>query len=84
MRAPELQGRAWLNTGARELRLADLRGKIVLLDFWTFCCINCLHVLDELRPLEQAYAALKFEPSLPAWALTLLAIACAVAIVVAG
>jgi thiol-disulfide isomerase/thioredoxin len=32
-----------------------LRGKIVLLDFWTFCCINCLHVLDELRPLEEKY-----------------------------
>ena len=36
--------------------LADLRGKVVLLDFWTFCCINCLHVLDELRPLEEKYA----------------------------
>ncbi len=55
VRAPELQGRSWLNTGGSDLRLADLRGKIVLLDFWTFCCINCLHVLDELRPLEQAY-----------------------------
>ena len=29
---------------------------IVLLDFWTFCCVNCLHVLDELRPLEEKYA----------------------------
>jgi thiol-disulfide isomerase/thioredoxin len=38
--------------------LADLRGKIVLLDFWTFCCINCLHVLDELRPLEEKYSDL--------------------------
>jgi thiol-disulfide isomerase/thioredoxin/streptogramin lyase len=55
VRAPELRGRGWLNTGGRELKLADLRGKIVLLDFWTFCCINCLHVLDELRPLEQKY-----------------------------
>ena len=27
-----------------------------MLDFWTFCCINCLHVLDELRPLEEKYA----------------------------
>lgn len=45
-----------MNTGGRELRLADLRGKIVILDFWTFCCINCLHVLDELRPLEDKYA----------------------------
>jgi thiol-disulfide isomerase/thioredoxin len=58
VRAPELAGRGWLNTGGRELRLADLRGSIVLLDFWTFCCINCLHVLDELRPLEQKYADL--------------------------
>jgi thiol-disulfide isomerase/thioredoxin len=56
VRAPELRGRGWLNTGGRQLVLADLRGKIVLLDFWTFCCINCLHVLDELRPLEEEYS----------------------------
>lgn len=55
VRAPELRGRGWLNTGGRELHLADLRGKIVLLDFWTFCCVNCLHVLDELRPLEEEF-----------------------------
>ncbi|MCU1432711.1 MAG: alkyl hydroperoxide reductase/Thiol specific antioxidant/Mal allergen, partial [Actinotalea sp.] len=55
VRASELVGRCWLNTGGRELRLADLRGKIVLLDFWTFCCINCLHVLDELRALEEEH-----------------------------
>jgi thiol-disulfide isomerase/thioredoxin len=56
IRAPELAGRGWLNTGGRSLRLAELRGRIVVLDFWTFCCINCLHVLDELRPIEQRYA----------------------------
>lgn len=56
VRAPRLQGRAWLNTGGRALSLDELRGKIVLLDFWTFCCINCLHVLDELRDLEHQYA----------------------------
>jgi thiol-disulfide isomerase/thioredoxin len=56
VRAPELLGRGWLNTGDRDLRLTDLRGRFVLLDFWTFCCVNCLHVLDELRPLEQKYA----------------------------
>jgi len=55
VRAPELTGRGWLNTGGRSLTLSDLRGKVVLLDFWTFCCINCLHVLDELRPLEEKY-----------------------------
>lgn len=56
VRASELVGRGWLNTGGKEITLADLRGKVVLLDFWTFCCINCLHVLDELRPLEEKYA----------------------------
>ncbi|HZX05985.1 NHL domain-containing thioredoxin family protein [Kribbella sp.] len=55
VRAPELVGRGWLNTGGRELALADFRGRFLLLDFWTFCCINCLHVLDELRPLEEKY-----------------------------
>ena len=55
VRAPQLRGRGWLNTGGRSLSIKDLRGRIVLLDFWTFCCINCLHVLDELRPLEQRY-----------------------------
>lgn len=56
VRASELEGRGWLNTGGKSLDLESLRGKIVLLDFWTFCCINCLHVLDELRPLEQQYS----------------------------
>jgi thiol-disulfide isomerase/thioredoxin len=55
VRAPELRGRGWLNTAA-PLSLAGLRGRFVLLDFWTFCCVNCLHVLDELRPLEERYA----------------------------
>ncbi|WP_123372202.1 NHL domain-containing thioredoxin family protein [Cellulomonas sp. PhB150] len=55
VRASELVGRGWLNTGGRDVTLADLRGKIVVLDFWTFCCINCLHVLDELRELEEAH-----------------------------
>ena len=56
VRASELVGRNWLNTGGKALDLEALRGKIVLLDFWTFCCINCLHVLDELRPLEEQYS----------------------------
>jgi thiol-disulfide isomerase/thioredoxin len=56
VRAPELQGRGWLNTGGRDLSLADFRGRYLLLDFWAFCCVNCLHVLDELRPLEEKHA----------------------------
>jgi len=55
VRAPELLGRGWLNTDG-PLRLRDLRGRFLLLDFWTFCCVNCLHVLDELRPVEEKYA----------------------------
>ena len=55
VRAPELRGRGWLNTGEKSYSIADFRGRFTLLDFWTFCCINCLHVLDELRPVEQKY-----------------------------
>ena len=54
VRAPELRGRGWLNTDG-PLTLGDLRGRFVLLDFWTFCCINCLHVLDEMRGVEEKY-----------------------------
>ncbi len=54
--APELDGGvAWLNT-AGPLKLADLRGKIVLLDFWTLCCINCIHTIPDLAKLEKKYA----------------------------
>ncbi|MGW1789499.1 NHL domain-containing thioredoxin family protein [Streptomyces tubercidicus] len=56
VRAPELTGKGgWLNTGNKGLTLSDLRGRIVVLDFWTFCCVNCLHVLDELRELEERH-----------------------------
>lgn len=56
VRAPELVGKGgWLNTGDQQYTLADLRGRIVVLDFWTFCCVNCLHVLDELRELEEKH-----------------------------
>lgn len=54
-KAPSLDGGlAWINT-AGPLDLKDLRGKFVLLDFWTYCCINCIHILPELKKLEQAY-----------------------------
>lgn len=55
--APEFpDGAEWLNT-ARPLKLRDLRGKFVLLDFWTYCCINCQHVLPDLKKLEKKYPA---------------------------
>lgn len=53
--APELEGGvAWFNTG-KPLKLKELRGKIVLLDFWTLCCINCMHIMPELAKLEKKY-----------------------------
>src|SRR5439155_19766348 len=56
IQAPELDGGvAWLNS-AGPLKLRDLRGKIVLVDFCTFYCINCIHTLTELAKLEKKYA----------------------------
>lgn len=53
--APEFpEGMEWLNTD-RPLAIRQLRGKVVLLDFWTFCCINCMHVIPELKRLERKY-----------------------------
>ena len=52
--APGLEGGEWVNMAA-PLSLTDLRGRFVLLDFWTFCCINCMHVLPELKKLEHAF-----------------------------
>jgi thiol-disulfide isomerase/thioredoxin len=59
--APELdQGLAWLNTD-RPLRFAqELKGQVVLLDFWTYCCINCMHILPDLEHLEQTFAGRPF------------------------
>ena len=45
----------WLNT-TRPLSLRQLRGKVVLLDFWTYGCINCLHILPDLQDLERTFA----------------------------
>jgi thiol-disulfide isomerase/thioredoxin len=44
----------WINTRGA-IHLPDLKGKIVLLDFWTYCCINCHHVLPDLAKLEAKY-----------------------------
>ncbi len=55
--APELDGGiAWLNTGGPLSLKKDLKGKIVILDFWTLCCINCLHIIPDLAKLEKKYA----------------------------
>ncbi|TYK10299.1 NHL repeat-containing protein 2 isoform X1 [Cucumis melo var. makuwa] len=44
----------WLNTSPLQFS-KDLKGKVVLLDFWTYCCINCMHVLPDLEYLEKKY-----------------------------
>ncbi len=55
IRAPEFpKNTTWLNTD-RPLSLKELKGRIIILDFWTYCCINCLHVLPELKYLENKY-----------------------------
>ena len=55
VRAPELpQNSFWFNTD-KPLSLKQLKGRIVILDFWTYCCINCLHILPNLKYLEQKY-----------------------------
>ncbi len=51
---PFPQGLQWINT-PRPIRLQELRGKFVLLDFWTLGCINCMHIIPELRKLEGAW-----------------------------
>src|SRR5438477_4152252 len=55
--APEFEpGLAWLNTAGPLSLKKDLKGKVVLLDFWTLCCINCIHILPDLAKLEKKYA----------------------------
>ena len=55
VRAPELIGdHGWLNTD-KPLSLTALRGKVVLLDFWTYGCINCMHIIPDLKKLEHKY-----------------------------
>ncbi|HEX7047302.1 MAG TPA: thioredoxin-like domain-containing protein [Gammaproteobacteria bacterium] len=54
--APEFpKGLDWINTGGDALTLEDLRGKVVLLDFWTYGCINCFHIIPDLKRLEEKY-----------------------------
>ncbi|KAK9919999.1 hypothetical protein M0R45_028567 [Rubus argutus] len=52
----------WLNTAPIKLSILwqDLKGKVVVLDFWTYCCINCMHVLPDLEFLEKKYKDMPF------------------------
>jgi thiol-disulfide isomerase/thioredoxin len=57
VRAPDfLPGFTWLNVDRPLSLKQDLRGHVVLLDFWTYCCINCMHVLSDLARLERHFA----------------------------
>ncbi|HVS29332.1 MAG TPA: cytochrome c biogenesis protein CcdA, partial [Solirubrobacteraceae bacterium] len=47
----------WFNTGGRALSLGSLRGRVVLVDFWTYTCINCLRTLPFLKTLDARYRA---------------------------
>ncbi|HEX5339879.1 MAG TPA: thioredoxin-like domain-containing protein [Gammaproteobacteria bacterium] len=48
-------GLDWINTGGKPVKLSELRGKVVLLDFWTYGCINCFHIIPDLKKLEAKY-----------------------------
>ncbi|MCE5250157.1 redoxin domain-containing protein [bacterium] len=55
LKAPDFpSGAEWINT-ERPLSMSELRGRVVLLDFWTYCCINCMHILPDLVNLERKY-----------------------------
>ena len=53
--APELTNTTWLNVDS-PLRLADLHGKVVIVEMWTFACINCQHVMPSLKDWHSKYA----------------------------
>lgn len=54
VRAPDFRGDLdWINTGGRRLTLADFRGRVLILDFWTYGCINCIHMIPELAEVER-------------------------------
>jgi thiol-disulfide isomerase/thioredoxin len=52
--APELTNDIWLNVDV-PLRLADLRGKVVIVEMWTFGCINCQNVMPSLKEWHAKY-----------------------------
>jgi thiol-disulfide isomerase/thioredoxin len=52
--APELTNDIWLNVDS-PLRLSGLRGKVVIVEMWTFACINCQHVIPSLKEWYSKY-----------------------------
>lgn len=54
MPAPEISGQSWLNSGP--MQIAELKGKVVLVEFWTFGCYNCRNVEPYIKAWHQKYA----------------------------
>jgi sugar lactone lactonase YvrE len=53
--APDFTGAdGWLNT-EKPIHIADLKGQVVIIDFWTYCCINCMHIMPDLKFIEDKY-----------------------------
>lgn len=48
-------GLEWFNVSERLTFSEHLNGKIVLMDFFTYCCINCMHILPDLEALEKKF-----------------------------
>ncbi|KAM4526387.1 NHL repeat-containing protein 2 [Fundulus diaphanus] len=58
LKIPDFQtGLEWLNTEEPLSLSKELAGKVVLLDFFTYCCINCMHILPDLHQLEKRHSA---------------------------
>jgi thiol-disulfide isomerase/thioredoxin len=55
-KAPPLIGDTWFGVLNPRIGIEDFKGRFLLLDFWTLCCVNCHHVLAELRPLEEKFS----------------------------
>lgn len=49
------QGLEWFNVSEGLSLKENLKGKIVILDFFTYCCINCMHILPDLEELEKKF-----------------------------
>ena len=52
--APEISGQSWINS--KSLTLAELKGKVVLLEFWTFGCVNCRNIEPYVKSWHKQYA----------------------------
>src|SRR5258708_32440934 len=57
VRAPDFPaGLDWINSD-HPLHINEFKGRVLLLHFWTLCCINCMHCLAQLREIEAAFPA---------------------------